>query len=53
MILQEQWDAVIQAISSGLKKKDAIEIAGISEATFYAKQKETSKRTYLRLGVLI
>jgi len=40
MILQEQWDAVIQAISSGLKKKDAIEIAGISETAFFDRQKD-------------
>lgn len=40
MILKEQWAAALEAISCGMKKKDAIEIAGISEAAFYAKQKE-------------
>ncbi len=40
MILQEQWEAALQAISSGMTKKDAIALSGISEAAFYARQKE-------------
>ena len=40
MILKEQWEAALQAISSGMTKKDAIALSGISEAAFYARQKE-------------
>ena len=43
MILQEQWEAALQAISSGMTKKDAIALSGISEAAFYARQKEDVK----------
>ena len=40
MILKEQWEAALKAISSGMTKKDAIALSGISEAAFYARQKE-------------